>query len=206
MCLDVSIQEVIEEIRAIDGVSIIDVYDIPGFQAVSFRGYPGPELLNDNRFVDYNATMPDINAEIDRYSGHNAQLSTNATQLDSSQVEPSGLERTIQGISLFNFTSINLESNNTSANINNTNVTYANASSLAPAAGGCAMQRVVPVLSKNVSATDLNVDIAVLDTGVSLTHPDLNVYRDVTFINGTSSGDDDQGHGSHVAGIASGQK
>lgn len=47
-----------------------------------------------------------------------------------------------------------------------------------------------------------DVDIAVLDTGISLNHPDLNVYRNVSFVNGTLTGDDDQGHGSHVAGIA----
>jgi subtilisin family serine protease len=65
------------------------------------------------------------------------------------------------------------------------------------------MQRVVPVSTDmNVSASDYNVDIAILDTGVSLTHPDLNVYRDVSIINGTTIGDDDNGHGSHVAGVA----
>ena len=48
----------------------------------------------------------------------------------------------------------------------------------------------------------VDVDIAILDTGVSLTHPDLNVYRNASFVDGVTSGDDDQGHGSHVAGIA----
>jgi subtilisin family serine protease len=52
------------------------------------------------------------------------------------------------------------------------------------------------------SSADFNVDIAILDTDVSLYHPDLNVYRNVTFINGTTTGNDDNGHGSHVAGIA----
>lgn len=47
-----------------------------------------------------------------------------------------------------------------------------------------------------------NVDIAVIDTGISLSHPDLNVYRNVTFVNGTVNGDDDMGHGSHVAGVS----
>ncbi|MGD9674238.1 MAG: S8 family serine peptidase, partial [Candidatus Nitrosocosmicus sp.] len=47
-----------------------------------------------------------------------------------------------------------------------------------------------------------NVDIAILDTGISLGHPDLNVYRNVSFIDGALTGDDDLGHGSHIAGIA----
>ena len=88
----------------------------------------------------------------------------------------------------------------TAENVTTTNATLINAASLAPA---CEMQRVVPISTDaNMSAYDFNVDIAVLDTGVSLTHPDLNVYRDVTFINGTTTGNDDNGHGSHVAGIA----
>ena len=38
-------------------------------------------------------------------------------------------------------------------------------------------------------------------TGIDLTHPDLNVYNEKSFVSGTSSADDDNGHGTHVAGI-----
>jgi subtilisin len=49
---------------------------------------------------------------------------------------------------------------------------------------------------------DVDADIAILDTGINLGHPDLNVYRQQTFVSGTTSADDDNGHGTHVAGIA----
>ncbi|GEM_PF-953426 len=45
------------------------------------------------------------------------------------------------------------------------------------------------------------VKIAVLDTGIDLDHPDLAVAGSVTFVSGTTSGDDDNGHGTLVAGI-----
>ncbi|MEM7342837.1 MAG: S8 family peptidase [Chloroflexota bacterium] len=46
--------------------------------------------------------------------------------------------------------------------------------------------------------------IAILDTGIDLDHPDLqaNIVNGATFIPGTSTPDDDHGHGTHVAGIA----
>ena len=47
----------------------------------------------------------------------------------------------------------------------------------------------------------VDADIAILDTGIDLDHPDLNVYYEKTFVPGTSSADDDNGHGTHVAGI-----
>jgi subtilisin family serine protease len=48
----------------------------------------------------------------------------------------------------------------------------------------------------------VDVDIAILDTGIDLTHPDLNVFFDKNFIVAVKTGDDDEGHGSHVAGTA----
>jgi subtilisin family serine protease len=63
------------------------------------------------------------------------------------------------------------------------------------------------LVGRTSSTTD--VDIAILDTGVRLYHPDLNVYRasDCTsslFGDCLAQGilDDDHGHGSHVAGTA----
>src|SRR5690606_19228735 len=53
----------------------------------------------------------------------------------------------------------------------------------------------------------VDVDVAVLDTGIDREHPDLNVYQSVDCTNGwlqgfcQEGGDDDHFHGTHVAGI-----
>jgi subtilisin len=47
-----------------------------------------------------------------------------------------------------------------------------------------------------------SVGIAIIDTGISRSHPDLNVAGAVSFMRGNKSGEDDNGHGSHCAGIA----
>ena len=45
------------------------------------------------------------------------------------------------------------------------------------------------------------IDVAVIDTGIDLDHPDLRVLPGVTYVLRTRSADDDNGHGTHVAGI-----
>lgn len=52
----------------------------------------------------------------------------------------------------------------------------------------------------NGSEEAVNVDVAVIDTGIDLDHLDLNVVANVNMLNASKSGDDDNGHGSHVAG------
>jgi subtilisin family serine protease len=49
-------------------------------------------------------------------------------------------------------------------------------------------------------AGSVDVDVAVIDTGIDLTHPDLNVAGGVNCAPGRSF-NDSNGHGSHVAGI-----
>ncbi len=44
----------------------------------------------------------------------------------------------------------------------------------------------------------VDVDVAVIDTGIDLDHPDLNVVGAVSYAGG--AGDDGNGHGTHVAG------
>ena len=58
------------------------------------------------------------------------------------------------------------------------------------------------VIAARTAGTGVNVDIAIIDTGIDLTHPDLNVVKDVSFVKGTRTGNDDNGHGTHCAGIA----
>lgn len=51
-----------------------------------------------------------------------------------------------------------------------------------------------------------DIIVAVVDTGIDLDHPDLqaNLVSGKSFVSGTSTADDDQGHGTHVAGIIAG--
>ena len=58
-----------------------------------------------------------------------------------------------------------------------------------------------PVAHINGQDHRINVDVAVLDTGIQTNHPDLNVVQAVGFADPGLNGDDWSGHGTHVAGI-----
>ena len=45
------------------------------------------------------------------------------------------------------------------------------------------------------------IKVAILDTGIDTAHPDLRVAGGVTYVIGTTTYNDDHGHGTHVAGI-----
>ncbi len=55
-----------------------------------------------------------------------------------------------------------------------------------------------------VTTGTLTITIAVVDTGIDLLHPDLagKIVTGTTLITGTASAQDDNGHGTHAAGIA----
>ena len=53
--------------------------------------------------------------------------------------------------------------------------------------------------------TGKGVRIGILDTGVRLDHPDLQLSGGVSFVQGITSPNDDNGHGTHVAGIIAAQ-
>ena len=62
---------------------------------------------------------------------------------------------------------------------------------------------VSPTAAINGTDQRVDADVAVIDTGVDLDHPDLNVNRagaENCTLFGLGSADDDHGHGSHVAG------
>lgn len=49
--------------------------------------------------------------------------------------------------------------------------------------------------------TGKGVKVGIIDTGVRSTHPDLRVAGGISFVEGATTYEDDEGHGTHVAGI-----
>jgi subtilisin len=77
------------------------------------------------------------------------------------------------------------------------------ASLLAPAAAGeqvpIGVRRIGAATSTTVEHSS-GIGVAVLDSGVDLTHPDLNVADGTNCVTAGAPADDDNGHGTHVAG------
>ena len=86
--------------------------------------------------------------------------------------------------------------------LNNPNVAYIEQDFVVTAVAQTTPSGVKRIEADQNLATDVDVDIAIIDTGIDLDHPDLNVHTGVSFISGNTDGDDDNGHGTHVAGIA----
>ncbi|KKT40268.1 MAG: Serine protease [Candidatus Collierbacteria bacterium GW2011_GWA2_46_26] len=57
-------------------------------------------------------------------------------------------------------------------------------------------------IGRNTTDLGTNIGVAVIDTGIDLKHPDLieNIKGNITCVNRTTTGNDDNGHGTHVAG------
>lgn len=62
------------------------------------------------------------------------------------------------------------------------------------------VNRVNAELNPTTVAGSLGWGIAVIDTGIQMNHPDLNVVGGASFVKGKRSPNDDNGHGTHVAG------
>ncbi|WP_176140543.1 S8 family peptidase [Halobacillus salinus] len=59
--------------------------------------------------------------------------------------------------------------------------------------------------SNSLSLSGKGVKVAVIDTGIHQDHPDLNITGGVNFVGDGKSYEDDNGHGTHVAGIINAQ-
>jgi subtilisin family serine protease len=171
-----------EEIAAIYGLIVIDTVDVPGYKAIIVQApVANNPVFSDTRFVDYNTADVSGVGEMNDVSGHYTQLKWN-------QTIPDGVKRTIP------------IANGTGEDENISSSTPRTVNNTAPT-GVAEFDNVGPIKQAG-SSTSGDVDIAILDTGISLNHPDLNVYRNVSFVEGITSGNDPVGHGSHVAGVA----
>lgn len=56
-------------------------------------------------------------------------------------------------------------------------------------------------IHNNEHLSGKNISIAILDTGIDVNHEDLEIQGGVSYISDTSPYEDDNGHGTHIAGI-----
>lgn len=56
------------------------------------------------------------------------------------------------------------------------------------------------------SSLGAGIKVAVLDTGISIDHPELKVEGGISFVEGVDSYDDDDGHGTSIAGVIAAKK
>ncbi|PLR75939.1 hypothetical protein CU633_18300 [Bacillus sp. V3-13] len=63
------------------------------------------------------------------------------------------------------------------------------------------VERTGAQFAKNNGLSGWGVNVAVIDTGIANNHSDLNITGGTSVVDYTSSYDDDNGHGTHVAGI-----
>ena len=193
------------EIAKLYDLVLLDTVDTPSYKAIIVQApTANNSVFSDTRFEDYKLPNNSGRGELNGVYGH-------ITQLQWNQTIPYGLKRTIP---------IGNPSNQSSLGITNTPAAgaAANNATTTPTTAGTTTPSTISALDtlpfrqiSNTSATNTttnataktgDVDIAILDTGISLNHPDLNVYRGVSIIDNTTSSNDDLGHGSHVAGIA----
>ena len=185
-----NVKELADEVVTTYEVVLVNIVDTPAYKAIVVQApQANNPIFSDSRFVDYNLLNNLGRGELNEVTGHIAQLKWN-------QTVPYGLERTIP---ISNATN---EGNHVpvitaGGGVNNSD----------PAAtDNAAFDTMRPFEPSSVTtinrARSVDVDIAILDTGISLNHPDLNVYRNISLVKGSTLGNDELGHGSHVAGIA----
>lgn len=69
------------------------------------------------------------------------------------------------------------------------------------------ISNVLHTKEKGVSPlTGKGTSVAILDTGIDREHPDVKIKEGISFVENVSDFDDDNGHGTHLAGIIGAQK
>jgi subtilisin family serine protease len=118
-------------------------------------------------------------------------------QTKQTEEDPNLIKQTLTNVTFYQFTPLDITRTLFNETINN--LVGLNKSSTSS---------VLNQTSSVIDQNEINKTGSLLpsSTGVSLTHPDLSIYRSMSFVNGNLSShsdftDDKNGHGSHIAGI-----